>query len=169
MATLPPNPVTIQIQGTIINFPSSGASPNWSPAIIDFAVAVQDALAGIVGPADVSPQTLVIDNYNPASNIVIPNLNFSTTLVRAVFIKYALYRSTNSASAYEVGTLTIVYNPNGSTNAKWDQSKSSVGNGQISFAVTDVGQVQLNVAALAGINHTGNLSYSATALLQNET
>ncbi len=158
----------IQIQGTVINFPDSGSSPNWAPAVIDFAEAVQNALSGVVGPADVAPQTLVLDSYNPGTSINVPNLNFSTTTVRAAFIRYAMYRSTNSTSAYEAGTLIIVYNPNGSTNQKWDQGRQYVGNGQISFTVKDTGQVQLNVSALAGINHSGKISYSAQALLQTE-
>ena len=40
-----------------------------------------------------------------------------------------------------------------------------VGNGQFSFNVTNVGQVQMTTNTLAGINHTGKITYSAMALL----
>lgn len=155
--------LVITIQGTPITFPESGTSPNWAQAVDTFAVAVQDALAGLVGPADVTPQVFVIDNYNPGTNINVPNLSFSTTTVRAAFIKYALYRSTDATSAYEAGTLIAVYNTAGGV---WDVAQGPyAGNGQFSFNMTNVGQVQITTNTLAGINHTGHLSYSATALL----
>ena len=153
---------TIVIQGTPISFPTSGEPENWSQPVVDFAVAVQNALEGIVGPADVSPQVFVIDAYNPGTNINIPNLSFSTTTVRAAFIKYAIYRSTSSTSAYEAGTLTIVYNTAGGF---WDMEQTFAGNGQFSFSVTNTGQVQMTTNTLAGVSHAGKLSFSATALL----
>jgi hypothetical protein len=146
----------------VISFPDSGTSQNWAPPVDQFAVAVADALAGIVGPADVSPQVFVIDSYNPGTNISVPNLSFSTTTVRAAFIKYALYRTTSSTSAYEAGTLTAVYNTAGGV---WDLGQQFVGNGQFSFTMTNVGQIQITTNTLAGINHQGKLGYSATALL----
>lgn len=152
----------VTIQGTPIAFPESGTSPNWAPAVDKFAVAVEGALAGIVGPADVSPQVFVIDAYNPGTNIDIPNLSFSTSTVRAAFIRYALYRSTDSASAYEAGTLTICYNTAGGV---WDMGQQFVGNGQFSFNITNVGQVQMSTNTLSGINHAGKITYSASSLL----
>jgi hypothetical protein len=160
--------IPITIQGTVISFPSSGQDPNWSNSLIDFAVAVQNALAGVVGPSDVAPQTLVLDSYNPGSGIPIPNLTFSTTTVRAAFIRYTCYRSTSATSAGEVGTIRTWYNPNGPTNNKWEYDRDYVGNAQISFTISDQGQVSISTATLAGINHVGSLSYSAQALLQVE-
>ena len=158
----------VTIGSTIINFPNSGTSPNWAPAVIDFAVAVENALAGVVGPFDVSPQTLIIDTYNPGTNINIPNLSFSTTVVRGAFIRYTVFRSTSMTSAYEIGELKIVYNPSGPVNNKWEVGRQYVGDGSITFNVTDTGQVQFTTTTLSGINHTGQLSYSAVALLQME-
>lgn len=158
---------TISIGSTVINFPNSGSSPNWAQPVIDFATAVQNTLSGLAGPADVFPQIFVINNFNPGTNIDIPNLTFSTTIVRAAFIRYAVFRSTNSASAYEAGEIKIVYNPNGPVGNKWEYDRRFIGDGQISFTITDTGQVQLTTEALSGINHTGKITYSAQALLQN--
>lgn len=157
----------ITIGSTIIDFPNSGSSPNWSSAVISFAEAVQNTLSGLAGPADVFPQIFVINAFNPGTNVPIPNLTFSTTIVRAAFIRYAVYRTTSATSAYESGELNIVYNPNGPVNNKWEYSRDYIGDGQISFTITDTGEVQLNTTALAGINHAGKLVYSAQALLQN--
>lgn len=157
----------IQIGTTVIQFPDSGTSPNWAQALIDFATAVQDTLSGLAGPADVFPQIFVIDNFNPGTAVNIPNLTFSTTVVRAAFIRYAVYRTTTTANASEVGTINIVYNPNNPVGNKWEYDRQYAANGQISFTITDTGQVQLNTIALAGLNHTGKLVYSAQAFLQN--
>lgn len=158
---------TITIGSTVINFPDSGNSPNWAQPIIDFATAVQNTLSGLAGAADVFPQTFVIDNFNPGTAVDIPNLTFSTTIVRSAFIRYDVFRTTSSITAYEAGTIIMVYNPNGPTGNKWEYDRSYVGNGQISFTITDTGQVQLNTVALAGINHTGVITYAAQALLQD--
>lgn len=157
----------ITIGSTVIAFPSSGESPNWAQPVIDFATAVQNTLSGLAGVADVFPQTFVINNFNPGTNIDIPNLTFSTTIVRAAFVRYSVFRTTNSTTAYEAGEIKIVYNPNGPAGNKWEFDRSYVGDGQISFTITDTGQFQLNTVALGGINHTGILTYAAQALLQS--
>lgn len=156
----------ITIGSTIIDFPNSGTSPNWASAVDAFAVAVEGALSGLVGPFDVPPQVLVIDSYNPGTNINIPSLSFSTSVVRGAFIRYTVYRSTSLTNAYEIGELRIVYNPTGPTNNKWEVGRQFVGDGEITFTVTDVGQVQFTTTALSGINHTGQLTFTAQALLQ---
>jgi hypothetical protein len=168
--TIIPNVSTIPIQiaGTTIQFPSTGQSPIWSPAVIQFAQAVSAALAGIVGPADVAPQTLVLDPYNPGSDIIIPNLTFSTTTVRAAFIRYAVYRQTTTQNGSEAGTLTIVYNPNNPINNKWEYDRTYVGNAQVQFSISDQGSVQISTIGFTGIDHVGSLSYVAQALLQVE-
>lgn len=158
----------IVISGTPIVFPDSGSPENWAPAVIAFAEATAAAIEGNAGPSDVSPQTYVIDNFNPGTNISIPNLVFSTTTVQGAFINYALYRSTNATSAYETGTMQIAHNPNGSTGQKWELTQQFTGGGSISFNITDTGQMQFSTIALTGLSHTGRLSYSAKALLLND-
>ena len=66
---------TIVIQGTVIEFPTSGESPNWAPAIVEFAEAVEAALQSVLGDFDVFPQTFILSN-NANSNLNIPNLNY---------------------------------------------------------------------------------------------
>jgi hypothetical protein len=156
----------ITIQNTVIDFPDSGNSPNWAPAVIAFAVATQNALSGIVGPADVPPQTFALDTFNPGTSVNIPNLTFSTAIVRSAFIRYSVFRTTSTTTLSEAGTLTITYNPSNPTGSLWETSRVAVGNAQITFYVTDAGQVQFTTAMLGGLNHTGSLEYSASAALQ---
>lgn len=158
---------TIVIQGTEIDFPNSGGSPNWAPAVIEFAQAVEDAIASAIGEFDVPTQVLNIDASNPASDVDITALAFSINDVRGADIFYSVFRETDSTSAVESGHLTIVYNPDGAVSNKWEITREYSGPGaEISFDVTDTGQVQYTTTALAGINHTGQISFYARALPQ---
>lgn len=154
----------ITISGTIIEFPDTASSPDWSQGIIKFAQLVESALAGVVGIGDVSPQILVIDSYNSPGDIVIPNLAFSTTTVRSAEIRYAVYRSTDSTIVFEQGNMQAVYdNDSGS----WSLTRERTADGKVSFDITSAGQVRFNPETIAGTGHTGKLVYAATTLQQN--
>lgn len=158
---------TITIQGTPIAFPSSSQEPNWAPAIIQFAEAVEAALNGIVGPYDISPQVLALSS-NINTNLDIPNLAFPTSAVRGAFIKYAIYRKSTGVGAttvVESGNIIAVYNAD-SGGAKWEWSNDFSGTPTAVFNVTDTGQVQLTTTAITGTYAAGFLTYSATALTQ---
>jgi hypothetical protein len=157
----------ITIGSTIIDAPDSGASPNWAPAIIQFMEAVAQQLAITSGAFDVAPQSFSLDAYNTASNIDIPALSFSTSNVRAVFIRYAVYRQTTLANADEAGDIIAVYNPNNSVGFKWTVSQvRTSGGAQISFNMTDNGQIQFSTTALSGASHSGKITFEARALEQ---
>lgn len=158
---------SINIQGTVISFPDSAGSPNWAEAVDQFAIAVANALASVVGPFDVAPQALTIDAFNPGTNINIAALSFPTSEVRSATIKYAVYRTTTLTSADESGEIVILYNPNGPTGNKWELAQRSMGDGKISFNITDTGQVQFSTTALAGSNHMGKITFLAQAILQS--
>lgn len=158
----------ITIGGTPIQFPDSGSSPNWSPAVIQFAEAVENVLTGVFGPFDVAPQSFALDLFNPATGVNIPHLTFTVQAVQAVFIKYTVNRTTDVTTAYEVGEIKMVYNPNGPSGSKWEVGRQYNGNGLVTFTVLDIGQVQINTQLLTGSNHRGTIVYSASALLINE-
>lgn len=158
---------TIQISGSPIQFPDDGNSPDWAPPIIAFAEATAEALSGVVGIADVAPQVFVIDPYNPGSNIPLPGLSFSTTIVRGAFIPYAIDRATTTQEVSEVGELSIVYNSTNSTGFKWTMTRTANGDASVTFAISDQGQVSISTTALTGLSHTGKITFSATAVLQN--
>lgn len=156
------------INSQVIDFPDSSESPNWAPAIIQFAEAVEQALAIAIGTYDVAPQAFTIDPYNPGTNIDIPNLSFPISNVRAVFIRYSVYRTTDSNTAYEAGDVIAMYNPSNPVTQKWALSvgNKTGGDGQLTFNVTDNGQFQLTTTALAGSNHAGKLVFDARSLEQ---
>jgi hypothetical protein len=158
----------ISIQGTTISIPNSGSSPNWSPAVIEAFQAIAEALASVTGDFDVSPRTQTIDSLNPGT-VVIDSLSFPTSEVRSVIIRYSVFRTASSPSttAYEAGTLTMVYSPNNPTNSKWEVQREAVGDGKCTFSVSDTGDVSITTTQIGTTNHTGTLSFAASTLPQS--
>lgn len=156
----------ITIAGTIIEFPDTAQSPDWSKGVIQFAEAVEDALSVVVGNFDVGFQTLNIDAFNPGTNIDIQNLSFSTVEVRSFQVIYSVFRTADgpSTTAYETGVLTAIYSPSNPIGNKWEISYEKTGDGKFSLNVTDTGQVQFSTEQIGTLNHTGTLSFKATAL-----
>ena len=163
--------IRLTIKGTVIEFPESSAAPDWSPALVEFAQAVADAVNAFTGTYDVAPQVQNIDAYNSATNITIDNLSFPPSDVRAATIYYTVYRQTDNSGppdgeeVTEAGTLEIEYNASRPTNEKWQIVRSGLGNASISFNITDLGQVRFTTTALSGVDHTGLLSYRAISIL----
>lgn len=162
---------TITIQGTVIEIPDSAQSPNWAPPIIEAFQAIADALSSVVGEFDIPPKIMDIDAYNPGININITDgstsLAFPTSDVRGAFVRYSVFRTTSTDTAYETGELMVVYNPNGPNGNKWEVAREYVGDGLITFYMTDTGQIQFTTTAMGGINHEGRLTFLAQAVLQD--
>lgn len=156
--------ITITIQGKDIEFPASGASPNWAPAIIQFAQAVEAALGSVTGVYDVAPQVQNIDAQNPGSNVDITALKFSSIDVVAVNILYGVVRSTDTNDIAEGGKISLVYNEGNSPGNKWEITRHYAGDGLITFSVTDTGQVRFTTTTLAGINHAGFITFRADSV-----
>lgn len=162
---------TIIIKGSPIAFPDSGASPNWSPAVIEAVEALADAVNAVTATFDVPPQVQNIDANNSSTNININNLNFPATDVRAATIYYSVNRTTEDSGppdgqeVVEAGTLEINYNDSRPVTQKWELIRSGGGDAKIDFNVTDLGQIQFSTTALTGINHVGIISFRALAIM----
>ena len=159
--------IPINIQGTIIAFPASGNDPNWAPAVIQFAQAVEAALQGVAGPFDVAPQAFAMTSNLNVSPVDLSNLTFPTSDVRAVFINFVVFRSTDTTSVYEAGDIIASYDASAPTNDKWDVIIRRNGDAKVDITISDTGQVQFTSLAIAGSNHVGRFTYKATALTQS--
>lgn len=157
--------ITITIQGTPIQFPSSGESPNWAPAVIQFAEAVEIALQSVVGPGDVAAQVTDINN-NQAVALDLPALSFATGVVRAAFIKYYVFRTTDSSTLLEEGEIQIAYNPSNSSGQKWEMNQDRSGDAGIVFDISDAGTFNYTSTNQAGANYSGKIGFMAKALTQ---
>jgi hypothetical protein len=156
--------VTITIQGTPIEFPSSGESPNWAPAVIEFAQATEQALLSAVGPYDIAPQVFnLISDVN--TNLDITDLNFPTSAVRAGYINYSVVRigvvGLVTTTLSEAGQIVVVYD-----GSAWTLTRDYVGDADCTFKITTAGQVQITTPTLAGYS-SGKISFSAQTLQQS--
>jgi hypothetical protein len=159
----------ITISGTPIEFPDTAQSPDWSAAVILFAQTVADSINAVKGPYDISTQPFVIDTYPNNSNVILTNLAFSPSAVRAAYIRYSVYRIDSlNAPVAESGQIIIVYNSSNPVNNKWEIVQERVGDAKISFKVEDNGQFYFSTAALGGTlaSHQGKITFGATALSQ---
>jgi hypothetical protein len=169
----------IQIGTTIIPFPDSGSPQNWAPAVVAFAVAVQNQFLISGSPYDLPPIVMTLSsNSNPLLQII--NCEFNPANVRSFTMPYAIYRVTSIASiptAYaESGVLTGVYN---SVSTSWelqdefegplqDSTGPNPGQAWHSFSMGSGNFVYLTTALLSGSYTTGTISYSAkTELVAN--
>ena len=152
------------ISGTVIEFPDTSQSPDWSPGIILFATLVAGALSGLLGPGDVSPQVYVIDAFNAPAEVNIPNLAFSNVTVRTANIRYGVYRSTDSVTVFEEGDIQLIYDNAAGT---WGLTRQRTGDAKIDFDITNAGQVRFSVQTIAGTSYAGKLVYAAVTLPQN--
>ena len=159
--------ITINISGNIIDFPSSAASPNWAPAVIEFVQAVEAALAGVSGPFDVPPQVQTIDAYNPGTGINLQNASFPISDVLSVELIYSVFRETTLTTVFEQGTLKAIYSDSNPITSKWEVIRSGSNDASIDFTFLDSGQVTFTTGTLAGANHVGVVTFTAKALLQS--
>jgi hypothetical protein len=162
---------TILIKGTPIEFPDSGASPNWSPAVIEAVEALADAVNSVTATYDVGPQVQNIDANNSSNNVNINNLNFPASDVRAATVYYSVYRKTQNSGppdgqeVTEAGTLEISYNASRPITKKWELVRTGQSDALIDFNITDLGQIQFSTSPLTGISHEGIVSFRAIAIL----
>lgn len=152
--------VTINIKGTQIDFPSSGESPNWAPAVIEFAQTVEDAIASAVGQYDIPNKTFTLANATD-TDLPITDLSFPTSAVRAAFVKYSVIRITSSVTKTETGNIMVVYD-----GSIWTLGRDYVGDAECAFDITPAGQIRITTTALTGTYSTGKVSFSAQALVQ---
>jgi len=169
--------IQINIGGTIIDFPSSAQSPNWAPALIEFAQVVEASLSGIVGPYDIAPQVMDILNDGAEHPVQTPaaSLAFPTATVRSATIRYSVYRNNDANNTQaESGMMTVVYN---TESLSWEMQRDFTGNvtpaggpgattSGITFRVDSTGQIYYTAATLSSPGYVGKLSFAAQALLQ---
>ena len=129
--------VTITIRGTPIEFPATGESPNWAPALIEFAQAVETAFNSAIGPYDIPSQVVELtSNANETPYLLLNTLAFPTSDVRAAFINYSVIRQSSTTQVKEVGTLFAIYN-----GSNWILTREYTGDTALSdFNCTSAGQ-----------------------------
>lgn len=156
----------ITIQGTVIPFPVGGTEQDWSEAVVDFAVAVENALNFAIGTYDIPPQVFSLDSLNPGT-LEVTNLAFPISQVRSAVIGYSVARTADGPlSAVESGEIFINYDEN-RAGAKWYLNVERLDLAGCDFTISDDGQVSITTTALGVTGHQGKMSFSAKTLTQS--
>ena len=131
--------ISILIGHTIVQFPASGSSSNWSPAIIQFAELVSVQLKAISSPFDIPPTVQVLTANNATIELTGNGaaVNFPFGSVRSFTFTYALYQTTtdliNPPNITVAGTVVGVYSPSTSS---WTLQHEYIGSVQGSTTST---------------------------------
>lgn len=153
----------ITIQNRVINFPTSAESPNWAPALVEFAQAVEAALGTITGQFDVAPQIFNIDLYNGIGTTV-PALDFPPSNVSKVNIMYSVVRTTLTSAVVEGGHIELLYDQTKTVGNKWDMEIARQGDALIEFSINNAGLMSFTTDVLTGGDHSGFISFRASAI-----
>tara|TARA_R110000803_G_scaffold187128_5_gene249502 strand:- start:1066 stop:1551 length:486 start_codon:yes stop_codon:yes gene_type:complete len=157
----------ITIQNKVIQFPESAESPNWAPAMVAFAEAVEAALATLTGVYDVPPQVFSILSDVNASQVDITPLAFPPASVSRVDIIYSVIRSSDTpALASEGGTIQLFYH--GTTG--WDMTVTKQNDAGINFFISadSIGQISYTTpTGIGGSGFSGLISFKAIAILDS--
>lgn len=158
----------LTIAGTTFIYPESGESPNWANGAgpTEWAQAVTDALATLIGPGDILSTTFTIDN-----NIsVLTNVNgliFDSGTVRAANISYAVYRTSTSTPAgnSESGTMLLTFDDSATSGNQWQLTQGAVnGAAGMAFSITDGGQIKYASSDIGATGYVGTIRFSAKSL-----
>jgi hypothetical protein len=107
---------TLNINGEVINFPEVNASPNWAPAIVQFAQATEAALNTIVVENDIAPYEQSLVTFLSPTVILesLIGLIFPRSDIYSFKIEYHI-KSTKAGpvSLRETGTLEGITKSNG--------------------------------------------------------
>lgn len=155
--------VVINIKGTPIVFPSTGESPNWAPAMIEFAEATADAIDTAVSPYDVPATVVNIIQAQIGPTFNISSLSFSTNVVRSVVISYSIILNKAVGTNSESGTVYAYYDL--SNTPYWAVSRDYIGETYSDIGISNNGDVQLTISTAYGYT-SGKISFSAKVLEQ---
>lgn len=147
---------------TPIDFPDSGSPADWSQAVIVFAQTVAQTLATLASTGDIPVKVMQLTGSdNPVTDKEVTDLVFATDSLRAVHVRYSVYRSTSDISVQETGLMLLL-----NTDSGWTQSTLlKVGDAKVSFSVdSSNGKLSISTELLSGTNHSGFVSCGAQAL-----
>lgn len=158
--------VKINIGDTVINFPTSGTDANWSEAVVEFALAVENQLLSVGLITDIAPQVTDIPETGTKQLFTMDSAQ-----VRAFTMQYGSYRVSTGVGATSKtvsGVVNAVYNETTST---WSIEHEFIGdkqaNGQSYITFDMNGDVlEATPVTIGGIYDPidSTISYSAKTL-----
>lgn len=155
---------TVVLGGTTYLIPKAGTNPPWGTELNDYLKALAGAVGTVVTPGDI-PVTTAVALNNQVTPISVSGLSFDSTIVKAAFIDYEIFRSTSGVTKKEAGTLTLVYDSTAAPGMKWTLSRLANGDAGVVIDVTDAGQLTYTTDNMSGTGYAGQISFKAAVLI----
>lgn len=152
---------TVTINGSSFSLPSQGDSAPWGDDLSDIILALIAVSNDTLGTADILTTSFnVANNQAVAANV--NGLSFNTSLVRSAIIQYSLYRTSTTTEMSETGHIYVTYK---STAGTWEIAQSYAGSSDVTFTITNAGQVQYISSNFSGTSYSGKMKFNAKAFL----
>jgi len=147
--TTPPNAPTQWIIQVGIGKGTNGMVVNAAGSAT--AIYIEDSTTGTFTPAN-----------NVSSPADITGLAFNGVNIRAVHIKYYVYRNTSTTELAEAGNIRLIYK---TVAGSWQIDNTAVGDpAGIAFTVTSGGQVRYTTTNMGGTGYTAKMSFTYESL-----
>lgn len=147
----------VTIQGTDFTLNQQTDSPPWGDQQSELIEALVDVANASVSNTDILPTSFTLSN-----NVVVPTnitgASFDTSQVRSAIFSYSLYIATSTTEYSEGGQLILTYKSVANT---WELARYGVGDAQVTFTITNSGQIQYISSNVSGTGYTGKLKFSA--------
>lgn len=153
--------IPLVVSNATYNFPANRDSPGWGEDVTAWAQAVTTAISTVTGNGDIAQTSAIINNNQVAATNVV-GLAFDTSVVRGAVIDYSVYRVTTTVEVVETGTMYLSYK---STAAVWEMAVIGSSGSNVTFSVTNLGQIQYTSDSMAGASYSGIIRFRARALL----
>lgn len=140
-------------------FPLEGENAGYGSEITDWAEAVTGSLSTVERPGDIINKTgIIVDNQ--VDFIAIPEFSFSSAIVASFESKYLIERTSSAGSKREFGHIDGYHD-----GSDWVISIRSVGNANVDFDITPIGQVRYKTnESLGGTSYNGFIKFEAKVI-----
>lgn len=150
----------LTVRNTTYKYPEQGEDPKWGENAVDWAEAVTNVLATVVGANDILSSSFTVAN-NTTSTVT--NLALDPATVRSAVVEYDIYRVTDSTTSgkSESGLILLEYDTNASSGNKWLMTQFSNGDAGVTFDMDDDGQMDYTSSNILGSNYAGTMHFRA--------
>jgi len=137
----------IQIGNKIIPMPDNNESPGYGEGLVEFYKAVEDALASVQGPQDITQTTATLAN-NSSGNV--NGFLFDTAEVKYIFAEFTITRTFSDATPVQSESGQMFGNYDGTDFVISIQTvEGSGGDPQVELDISNTGQVTYVAADVA--------------------
>lgn len=149
----------LTLGGVTYAFPITGDSA-WGDDVTNWAIGVTQILNTIQINGDLGPTTNVTIQNNTTAAVT--NLIVDSSINRAIFIEYAVYRAKGASEVAETGSLRAIYLTSANT---WTLDRTYDSDAGMDFDINASGQVSYTSSNMTTTgSYVGNMRYRARVI-----